>query len=299
MPLNMQDLQTIFQNEVEAIKFSFQTGLLELQYCDNHSGEKIEMKLRENRNFRFNMCYECHQCHNRVSILHNSIFTRTKLPIGTVLKIIYCWVYKYPCRMAEHECGVKNECITNFYSCLQNVCKLYNDTFFYSIGGEGLSVEIDETINARRKYNKGRISPQCWVFGGICRETKIAFAQIVPNRSSETLIPIIQERIMDGSTLYSDEWRSYDIIEKLNNNYHHYTVNHSKYFVDPDTRAHTQNIESFWNELKAPMKTSRGIPIELLDLYIQEVVFRHNTRLLEKEDPFLFMIEVISQNNFS
>ena len=90
--------------------------------------------------------------------------------------------------------------------------------FFYSIGGEGLSVEIDETINARRKYNKGRISPQCWVFGGICRETKIAFAQIVPNRSSETLIPIIQERIMDGSTLYSDEWRSYDIIEKLNNN---------------------------------------------------------------------------------
>ena len=138
MPLNMQDLQTIFQNEVEAIKFSFQTGLLELQYCDNHSGEKIEMQLRENRNYRFNMCYECHQCHNRVSILHNSIFTRTKLPIGTVLKIIYCWVYKYPCRMAEHECGVKNECITNFYSCLQNVCKLYNDTFFYSIGGEGV-----------------------------------------------------------------------------------------------------------------------------------------------------------------
>ena len=38
------------------------------------------------------------------------------------------------------------------------------------IGGQGVEVEIDETLMARRKYNRGRISLQVWVFGGIERE---------------------------------------------------------------------------------------------------------------------------------
>ena len=54
-------------------------------------------------------------------------------------------------------------------------------------------VEIDESLGlvARRKYNRGHRVPERWVFGGVDPETNIGFLQIVPDRSANSLLPII------------------------------------------------------------------------------------------------------------
>ena len=39
------------------------------------------------------------------------------------------------------------------------------------IGGPNTTVEIDECMFTRRKNQVGRVLPQQWVFGGLCRET--------------------------------------------------------------------------------------------------------------------------------
>ena len=41
------------------------------------------------------------------------------------------------------------------------------------IGGKNMTVEIDESMFGKRKYNRGTIMGcrQMWVLGGICRET--------------------------------------------------------------------------------------------------------------------------------
>ena len=71
----------------------------------------------------------------------------------------------------------------------------------------------------------------------------------VPDRSAATLLPIIQQHVLPGTTIASDEWRAYRNVPNITNVASHQTVNHSVNFVDP-TGTHTQNIESYWSRAK-------------------------------------------------
>ena len=65
---------------------------------------------------------------------------------------------------------------------------------------------------------------------------------VVVKRNAETLIPIIQRHVLPGTEIASDEWRAYSKLRELG--YIHYTVNHSKNFVDPLTKRHFQVFSS-------------------------------------------------------
>lgn len=72
-----------------------------------------------------------------------------------------------------------------------------------------------------------------WIFGGFERESGRMFIVPVPERSKECLLNVIKEWIMPGTTIISDCWKAYNCLE--NEDFVHYTVNHSLNFVDPDT----------------------------------------------------------------
>lgn len=64
------------------------------------------------------------------------------------------------------------------------------------------------------------------------------YVQVIPNRTIETLHPIIQDRVRPGSIIHSDEWRAYtSIAERLN--FAHETLNHKRNFINPHNNAHT------------------------------------------------------------
>ena len=69
------------------------------------------------------------------------------------------------------------------------------------------------------------------------------FIEIVPDRSSHTLIEVMERRVIRGTTVYSDKWKGYWRLSE--NGFHHFSVNHSENFVDPiHPGLHTQSIES-------------------------------------------------------
>lgn len=96
---------------------------------------------------------------------------------------------------------------------------------------------------------------------------------VVDKRDAATLIPIIQQNVLPGTIIVSDEWRSYGQLKNLG--YRHFTVNHSKNFVDPKSGQHTQLIECYWGYAKhLIMRSRRGTTKDLLPYHLAEIWFR-------------------------
>ena len=92
---------------------------------------------------------------------------------------------------------------------------------------------------------------------GVKRERRLPVLRLVKKRSRQDLLPIITRHVRPGSSIVSDQWRAY--VGALSaSGYNHYTVNHSCSFVDPDSGAHTQNIERAWGVYKSQVWQQRG-----------------------------------------
>ena len=150
-------------------------------------------------------------------------------------------------------------------------------------------VEIDESyFGARRVRGKrGRgAAGKTPVFGILKRNGKV-FVTVVKNCSRKELLPVIQGKILEGSTIHTDGWRAYDGL--LLNGYDHYRVFHSKNeFVRG--KSHVNGIESFWSFAKRRLSKFNGIPSHKFSLYLKECEFRFNHR---KENLYTALLNVL------
>ena len=103
------------------------------------------------------------------------------------------------------------------------------------LGGDEVSVQVDESCVFSRKYNVGRelrTTKHGWVFGIVENKPDgLLFLQMVEKRDSPTLKGLIQQHVKEGTTVFSDSWPSYDGVDKING-YQHYKVNHKEHFVE-------------------------------------------------------------------
>lgn len=86
--------------------------------------------------------------------------------------------------------------------------------------------------------------------------TSKGYMCIIPNRSQNTLLQIIREKCLPGTTIWSDQWLGYKNINSVLG-FYHTTVNHSQVFVCTETGVHIQSIESYWNKQKYRMKKKK------------------------------------------
>ena len=98
--------------------------------------------------------------------------------------------------------------------------------------------------------------------------------EIVHRRDAATLLPIINDHVAPGTSVWSDQWAAYNQVSSLSNVSTHSTVNHSIEFVNVATGVHTQNIESYWNRVKIKIKRMRGCHREQLASYLDEYMYR-------------------------
>jgi transposase-like protein len=149
----------------------------------------------------------------------------------------------------------------------------------HSIAEEKFSgiVEIDESyFGARRVRGKrGRgAAGKTPVFGILKRDGKV-HVTIVKNCSRDALMPIIQGKILEGSTIHSDGWMAYDGL--ILNGYDHYRVYHSKNEFARG-KNHVNGIESFWSFAKRRLNKFNGIASHKFPIHLKECEFRWNYR---------------------
>ena len=112
------------------------------------------------------------------------------------------------------------------------------------------------------------------VFGLLKRDGNV-YVQIVDNCSKQELMPIIQGKVLEGSSINTDGWKAYDGL--VINGYDHYRVFHSH---DEFARGkcHVNGIESFWSFTKRRMAKFNGLTDDKFYLHLKESQWRLNNR---------------------
>lgn len=207
----------------------------------------------------------CSKKSNTISIRKNSFFANFNFSLKKIVEILHCFSNNENKTQIGLKMNVSSEAIQNIYKKL--VLKMREHFILNPIrlGGQGVVCQCDETLLCgKRKYNVGNVvSNQTWVFVIVDTSYKPSrgYATIVEDRTASTLIPIIQNVCLPGTTIHTDQWRAY---RSISNSFAHLTVNHKLYFVDPHTGCHTQNVESYNNRLKLNIKKMKGLKKRVL-----------------------------------
>ena len=85
------------------------------------------------------------------------------------------------------------------------------------------------------QHHRGRATRQeKWVFGLVDTSVQPALDIMMPvgSRDAVTLLPLIQQHVRPGTTVWSDEWRAYRRVQSLPAVGQHQSVKVSIYFLD-------------------------------------------------------------------
>src|SRR5882724_10590202 len=134
-------------------------------------------------------------------------------------------------------------------------------------------IEVDESyFGGRRKGKRGRgAAGKVPVFGLLKRGGKV-YAVVIADAKAATLLPILKQRIVPDSIVYSDALPSYNALDVAG--FRHLRINHSTLFADG--KNHINGIENFWNQAKRHLRKFNGVPKEHFPLFLKECEWRFN-----------------------
>ena len=194
---------------------------------------------------------------------------KSRLPVQTQQKLLEHFVAGTTARAAALLVGVQANTAKLFYQRLRQLIASKQES--YLLAGE---IEADESyFGGVRKGRRGRgAAGKVPVFGLLKRGGKV-YTAIIPDAKASTLIPIIREKVLPDSIVYTDSFPVYDVLDV--SEFHHRRVNHSKVFVSKRGH-HINGIENFWNQAKRHLRRFNGIPKGSFYWFLKECEWRFN-----------------------
>jgi transposase len=244
-------------------------------------------KCKEQRNLhRVNgrPVFACDECLTQISPMAGTIFEHS----STSLRLWYYAMYL----MASTRCGISAKQIQRetgvtyktAWRMFRQIRSLLSEP---DMQLEGSAVEMDEMyVGGKRKNRHGSKGMRgrdndnkTPVLGMVERGEKgRVFACVTPDVKAATIFPIVEERVLPKSIVYTDEYSVYDQLHKHPNSYEHKRIQHKQQvYVMGD--VHTQTIEGFWSLVKRGIGgVYHSVSRKYLQTYLDEYSFRYNRR---------------------
>ena len=228
--------------------------------------------------------FACDHCGNHIYPLAGTIFEKTTTPLKTWFYAMYlmgstrCGI---SAKQIQRETGVTYKTAWRIFNQVRKLLAEPEDMQL-----EGSTIEMDEMYHGgkrRRQGGQGRPSHgshKVAVIGMVERSTANrpgrVIARVAENARRDTLHGLAKEYILPGSTVFTDDYVSYDGLEK--HGYVHKRIRHSaKIYVSGD--IHTQAIEGFWSLVKRGIGgVYHNVSAKMLQSYLDEYAFRYNRR---------------------
>ena len=193
-----------------------------------------------------------------------------KLGRSEQLDLMKYFVAGSTARTAADLIGIHRNTAVRFFHKLREKIALKQQNRSEQLCGK---IELDESyFGGTRKGKRGRgAAGKVAVFGLLKRGGKV-YTQIILDAKSDTLMPIIREKIEPDSIVYTDCWRGYNALDV--SEFKHYRINHSSLFAE--NHNHINGIENFWSQAKRHMRKFNGIPRQHFNLFLKECEWRFN-----------------------
>ena len=240
---------------------------------------------------RSERAYACSFCGHHIHPMVGTPFYRTHTPLQKWFYAMYLFTatrHGVPAKELQRQLSVSYETAWRMgHEIRKFMATVDGDP---PIGGEGSHVEIDETmVGGKRSGGKrGRGAPGKTTVFGMMERGGDVMTRIVDNVKRVTLEPHITENVKKGTTVSTDELKSYAKLARLG--YTHGTVNHAaeQWVNGPH---HTNGIEGYWSLLK---RSIRGTHVHVshrhLSKHLGEFEFRWNAR---KEPASMFPLLLV------
>lgn len=227
--------------------------------------------------------YACDHCGNHIYPLAGTVFEKTTTALKTWFYAMYL--------MGSTRCGISAKQIQRetgvtyktAWRMFRQIRSLLSEE---GLRLEGSTVEMDEMYHGGKRQRigqRGRPAPgshKVPVIGMVERRTdgKVGrvVARVAPDAKRETLHGLAKEYILPASTVFTDDYVSYDGLEQ--HGYIHKRIRHSaKVYVMGE--IHTQTVEGFWSLIKRGIGgVYHNVSAKYLQTYLDEYSFRFNRR---------------------
>ena len=109
------------------------------------------------------------------SIREGSWFEKSNLTIEEVLKFTYWWCQDMKQWQIKQQLGLGSHTAVDWDMFCREVCEVALFQRREKIGRPGKLVQIDESKIGKRKYHRGHVVEEQWVFGGIEEDSRKCF----------------------------------------------------------------------------------------------------------------------------
>ncbi|MBK8466603.1 MAG: IS1595 family transposase [Chloracidobacterium sp.] len=250
--------------------------LKDLLYPEGITCKKCE-KITKHHKVASRRSYSCQICGHHVHPTAGTIYHKSTTPLTDWFYAVFLMASTrcgISAKQLERELGVTYKTAWRMF---KQIRSMLDESDADKLTGK---VEVDETYIGGKHIGtniRGRnTKTKAVVAGAVERDGGKVKTKVIPEVSAPTLLNFVCNSIETQSTVFTDEWKSYNKVK--DHGYTHHRIYHGKR-VYVQGENHTNTIEGFWSILKGGIKgVYRHTSRQHLQSYVNEYAFRYNRR---------------------